>query len=183
MIRRINFFAGPGGGKSTQSARMFADMKAEGMPAEFVPEYIKRWAYLGHSPKGFDQYFVTAQQMHSEDIVLRSIPEAIAVCECPLFLGVCYAAKYKVPGWRILGDMAMEFEAAYPSLNILLVRGSLPYKDKARFEKRSEALEMDRHILNMLGGWHVDFYKFPYDDYDGIKALAYAEILKKKPLR
>lgn len=182
MIRRINFFSGPGGGKSTLAARLFADMKADGLPAEFVTEVVKQWAYLGHKPEGFDQYFITVSQLRSEDIVLRSIPEAIVVTECPILLGACYAMRYEVPAWRLIAETAMAFEAAYPSLNILISRADLPYKNEGRFQTGGEAFLMDGIVKAMLEQYKVEFREFRYDDYEGIEALAYGEIFNRKPL-
>jgi len=43
----INFYAGPGAGKSTTSAKIFAALKDRGECAELIQEYVKTWAWEG----------------------------------------------------------------------------------------------------------------------------------------
>jgi len=46
MSLRINFFGGPGVGKSTLAAQLFGWLKAENFDAELVQEFVKTWAIL-----------------------------------------------------------------------------------------------------------------------------------------
>ena len=48
MIRRINIYGGPGVGKSTLAASIFAFMKKRGDNVELVQEFVKQFAYLGN---------------------------------------------------------------------------------------------------------------------------------------
>lgn len=47
MTKVINFFAGPGAGKSTTAAGLFFEMKCLGLKVELVTEYAKELAYAG----------------------------------------------------------------------------------------------------------------------------------------
>ncbi len=46
-MKVINFFAGPGAGKSTTAAGLFFEMKCLGLKVELVTEYAKDLAYSG----------------------------------------------------------------------------------------------------------------------------------------
>jgi len=47
MTRVINLLGGPGVGKSTAAAKLFAKYKDEGKSVELVREYVKDWAWEG----------------------------------------------------------------------------------------------------------------------------------------
>ena len=47
---RVNFYGGPGVGKSTLAARVYAELNSAGaVSTELVREFIKTWAYEGGS--------------------------------------------------------------------------------------------------------------------------------------
>lgn len=172
-IKRVNLFAGPGAGKSTLAAWIFAQLKMDNVNAEHVQEYVKGWTFLGQPPQSFDQMYILGKQMHREDIILRSGGASCIVTESPLFLGTCYAMHFKTPGWPHLVAMVDEFEKAYPSLNIFIDRKNLKYKALGRFQKYDSALEMDNFIKSSLKKRKLEFHCVPYDELDTLKAVVY----------
>lgn len=154
MIRRVNFFGGPGSGKSTTAARTFSELKTKGFSVEYVREYIKDWAYIGRTANDFDQVYVTAKQMQAEYTVLSRGVDVV-ICECPVLMNCVYADKINFPGTPELISLCKKFESAFPSLNIFLQRNH-PYQEWGRFENEQEANQMaiaiksfmDRHCPN-----------------------------------
>jgi adenylate kinase family enzyme len=93
MIRRICLFAGPGSGKSTLAAKIFAALKEQQIQVELINEYIKTWAYTGKVPKSYDQLYVFAKQLNSEDVILRHVP--LLITDSPLLLNSAYPLHYQ----------------------------------------------------------------------------------------
>ena len=144
-IRRINFIGGPGCGKSTLASYTYSKMKQEGRHVEFVPEFIKPYAYEGIKFNGFDQVYLFAQQMRQEDMYLRNGVD-IVVNECPLFLTLVYD---KIGICNELLKLMNKFEKHYVSLNILVGR-DMKYLSNGRYETLDEAKEIDDNILSFL---------------------------------
>lgn len=166
--RRINFFAGPGAGKSTTSAWLFAQMKMDGYNVELVDEYVKNWAYEDREPTSFDQIYLFAKQARKEDLVLRNGVDFI-ISDSPLMLSASYAKKNTPNLFYPLRDLALQFDEVYKPLNIFLYRESKPYNSVGRYQTLEEAKEMDAFIEDTLKKAQVPFFRFPWDDREGIK--------------
>lgn len=106
--------------------------------------------------------------MHKEDIVLRSDPRVIIVSDSPLFLSTCYAKMYNAPGWEYLVHMASEFEKSFPSLNLLIDRAGLEYKELGRFQDHKQAIGVDVFIKNRLDETKTPYETIRFDDRDGL---------------
>ncbi|MGZ8887685.1 MAG: AAA family ATPase [Nitrososphaeraceae archaeon] len=181
-IRRINFYAGPGCGKSKISPSILSTLKKTiiqdnlDIYIELVQEYVKSWALQGIKPKGFDQVYICAKQMRREERPLRSGIDLI-VTDSPLLLQCFYAIKNKVPGWCSLIDLVEAFEEEYPGLHIFLDRQDQPYTQKGRYENLEEAKEMDAFILDKLHKhMNNNFHIMNYNDENKIIELIKKEI-------
>jgi len=111
-IRRINFLGGPGSGKSTTAAFIYAELKKRGTSIELVDEYIKFWTYIPRVPKGFDSLYVQAKQIHKEDTILRAGTDFI-VSDSPILLQYYYAKHHNTPVQKPMLDISLEFEEKY----------------------------------------------------------------------
>lgn len=147
MIRRVNLFAGPGSGKSTLSAKLFAQLKIRHFEVELVSEFIKTWAYEGRHPKSFDQYFVHASQLHAEDLILNHCQ--LLVTDSPLIMNAAYASFYGCEYSDILVDISLRFEAIFPSLNLFIKR-SVPYNQNGRYQNSTQAVEFDEFLEKFI---------------------------------
>jgi len=148
-IRRICLFGGPGSGKSTCAAYVYARLKEMKYNVEQVQEYVKSWAYQNIAVSSFDQVYLLAKQIRMEDLVLRNGVE-IVVTDSPVGMATCYAQNYGFEKWKLLVELAQAFEEKYPSLNIFLDRRDNPYEAHGRYQTLEEAIEMDNVILNYL---------------------------------
>lgn len=166
---RINLYAGPGAGKSTTAAYLFSELKRLDYSVELVSEYVKSWAISNRRVVGFDQVYLMGKQLQYEYRFVANGIEHI-VTDSPVLLSACYARAY-TPDLNIADSMEsiiMSYETKYPSINIFLERGDKSYKCEGRYQTASEALEIDKIVLDCLDRNNLSYRAFDFKDKDGI---------------
>lgn len=169
-IRRVNFFAGPGVGKSTTASRVFSELKARGHDVEFVPEYIKTWAHEKRVPKSYDQLYVFSKQLRSEDVLLRSVPTVVT--DSPLLMNTAYSTFYGFRPSPHIVCLAQEFDRDFPALNFFIDR-TVAYQADGRYQTYEQAVEFDAFLLKFLHD-NMDcdtMHHVTVDQFDKIMAL------------
>lgn len=166
---RINLYAGPGSGKSTTSAWLFAELKKLGYSIELVSEYVKSWAIAKRNVIGFDQVYLMGKQLNYEYRFLAHGIQHI-VTDSPVLLSACYTRSY-FNDLKIADHMEAiisEYESRHPSLNIFLDRAGKEYRNEGRYQTEDEAKHMDRIILDTLDRNGLNYSRFSYYDSGGI---------------
>jgi len=161
---RINFFGGPGSGKSTTTAWIFAMLKDRKVSVEHVSEYVKAWAYQKRNIQKHDQLYLFAKQQQYE---YRYLSQGVLniVTDSPCFLSVIYSAKYISEEYAdAIMALCRLYDRDNPSLNIFLSRGEKPYITEGRYQTLEQAKELDAAILAGLQkhypeNFHVVDYK------------------------
>jgi len=172
MIRRINLLGGPGCGKSTNAAELFAQLKRDGYSVELITEYVKGWAFEKRKIYPYDQIYFFGKQMKREFTALNAGVTFI-ITDSPLLLQIAYGDRAGLPTHTIDGmaDILADYERKYPSLNIFLNRGSKVYKAEGRYEDREQAKKMDKLVKHLMSCWGVTYYELDWDKPDQIHAL------------
>lgn len=147
----INLFSGPGTGKSSVAAHLFALMKWKGYKVEHVQEYIKAMVYEGRNSIFSDQIYIFGKQQRRQH-VLRDNVDWI-VTDSPLMLSAVYAPKDYFPSFKRL---AFEVHQSYNNFNILLHRVK-PYHQYGRNQTEEEAREIDNRVLEVLVAHDIPF--------------------------
>jgi hypothetical protein len=179
-IRRINLYAGPGAGKSTTAASLYAALNRAGAHMGFkvalVTEFIKEeMVYSNQFPEGYDQVWIFGNQIHREDKALRH--HDFIVTDSPLPLSVAYTSKHGQPAWQEMGAIAAKFEKDFPSLNIILDREGIQYETGTRYQDLTGAVEMDKIIHKVVSDTtQGDFHVFRTVDFDEILRFVLATI-------
>lgn len=175
---RINFLGGPGSGKSTTAAWLFAQLKDRQVSIELVTEYVKSWACQKREVKPFDQIYLMGKQMQYEYRFLGSGIKNI-VTDCPVFLSAIYAEHYypKLKLMKPMLDIIKAYDAEYPSINIFLNRKDKPYIHEGRYQTKSQATEIDSLIKSKLKLQKAPTLFIDHDDRDAIlnTALTYID--------
>jgi len=149
MIRRINFFGGPGVGKSTLASRLFTMWSQLGHSATLIPEIVKQLVYARTPPQGWDYTLTFAQQLYAEYTPLNYGVQRI-VTDSPLLLQVIYAQHHGCTVANPLARICDQFEEEYPSVNFLIER-HFPFQTEGRFQAtEGEAIEMDGIIEALM---------------------------------
>lgn len=151
----INLYAGPGTGKSTTMAALFAEMKYRGINCEMIPEYAKDLTWEGRAGKVFAaQDYIFAKQ-HFRLYRVASEVDFI-VTDSPLLLSLVYGESFNLPAFHTL---VREAYGEYDNLNIYLKRSSKkPYNPSGRNQDEEEAKILDTKIFNMLLEEKVDLH-------------------------
>lgn len=164
----INFFGGPGIGKSTQACGLYTEMKKNHMNVEYTYEFPKEVAWEGNISQLKDQFFITANQ-HRNISRLYGKVEYIIV-DSPIILGCFYESRYgsDYPSSHYsmsgLSKFLWELFKQYDNINILLTRNEETYDPNGRLQKLEEAIDIDKDIKETLEINNIHFKEFKVDN-------------------
>ena len=160
----VNMFAGPGSGKSTLCAGVFAELKWNQIDCEMVLEYAKELVWGDNLEDLNDQIYIFAKQEHK----MRRLDGKVEVIitDSPLLLSLVYNK-----GNRLLSDLVMETHKKFDNLNIFVQRQKV-YHPAGRTQTEEEAKAVDIEVLDML-----EQYNIPYLNVMGEKEST-LEIIK-----
>lgn len=180
----INFFGGPGSGKSVLAAYSYALLKAQGLNVELVREYAKDLVWSNNATMLRNQELVTTTQSLRQRSLYGKVDAIIT--DSPLMLGVAYderASTFAKRKW--VQSVSDEFHR-YDNINIMLMRNkSFEFEQEGRVHNLEESLEMDKKILRIVKQYckegHVKLYvKELKRMWDEIKVLLISQIMEVK---
>lgn len=151
MTKVISFYGGPGTGKSTSAAAVFAALKMAGVNCEYIQEYAKDRAW-----EFGDKHTVTPKVFKAQEYLfgkqhfrMRRCAEdvEVIVTDSPLLLGLVYMPEdFPLPSLR---QVILEAYSMYENLDVFLVREKA-YNPNGRFQTEDEAKGLDATIRDML---------------------------------
>lgn len=145
----VSMHAGPGTGKSTTAAQLFALLKHRGHKVELVTEFAKDLCYE-QNPLIQDQLYILAE-MNRRFYRLQGQVN-IAVTDCPLTLGLVYGKGiYAEPWFR---DTTLRLRANYDNFDVFLQRVK-PYQRYGRYSTEDEARALDTLIHASLPAFDI----------------------------
>jgi hypothetical protein len=173
----INFFGGPGIGKSTQACGLYTEMKKNHMNVEYTYEFPKEVAWEGNISQLKDQFFITANQ-HRNISRLYGKVEYIIV-DSPIVLGCFYESRYgsDYPSSHYsmsgLSNFLWGLFRQYDNINILLTRNNDTYDPNGRLQDLNEAKEIDADIKETLLINNIPFVEFCVDTNAAVDIFKY----------
>ena len=159
----INFFGGPGIGKSTQAAGLYSLMKKNNMSVELTYEFPKILAWDENHSAIKDQLYITANQ-HRNISRLYGKVEYIIV-DSPILFGMVYKDRYGDDYPRgLYGDtfdtFLLDLFQKYDNINILLRRREEEYDKTGRFQDLKESREIDGTLRLLLEDNEISYHEF-----------------------
>jgi len=159
----VNFFGGPGSGKSTMAGQLFGVMKEQRINVEYVPEFAKELVWE-ESQAIDDQLYLLGVQHFRLYRLLGKVDYIIS--DSPLLLGNHYVefSNHKFPTNRVLEswrnsykELAMNTFDMYDNMNFFVNRGERKFVQAGRLQNEDQAKEIDVELRFMLKQWGYPF--------------------------
>jgi len=181
----INFFGGPGIGKSTQSAGLYTIMKKNHYDVELTYEFPKIVAWEENFSAVKDQFYITANQHRNISRLYGKVKYIIV--DSPIILGMVYKNRYndrpEYPSMfydESFDNFIIELFKKYNSLNILLNRDDKTYNENGRFQNLQESKEIDEVIKQRLLANSIPFVEFNVHNNTSLDIFNYIKNLNLK---
>ena len=139
----INYFSGPGCGKSTAAYMLIGMLKANNYKAELVVESAKEATYAKATHKLQDQTYLIAK--HNNDLLNLSNQVDIVVTDGSLLNSLAYGLEDS----EFEKLMAKELYSRYVNIGFILPR-KVNYMKYGRSQTREEAVALDNKIFESI---------------------------------
>ena len=138
----VNLYGGPGAGKSTMAAYLFAELKNKGLNAELVTEFAKERVWAEETFSVFKaQPYVFGKQLYRMVRIDGKVD--VAVTDAPLLFSTVYSTSPE------LTALAVSEYKKFKNLDILLERKKA-YNPSGRYQTESEDKALDTIIKKNL---------------------------------
>lgn len=141
----VNFYGGPGCGKTTLASSVFARLKRAGINCELVTEFAKQLVWEGNIKQLEDQLWVFANQQHCLSILEGQVE--VVVTDSPLLLSLVYNAGQTSDVFK---QLVVEQYLRYDNMDIFVHRGSRRYVKSGRLQTVEQAKEIDAAVRQVL---------------------------------
>jgi nicotinamide riboside kinase len=154
----INLCGGPGTGKSTLSANLFAKLKMAGVDVELAPEYVKDLIWEESFKKIENQIYIFGKQ-HNRLYRLKSKVNVI-ITDSPLLNSIVY---YTGNNKHFEPLVIWEFKEMN-NITLYLER-SFEYVQNGRMQTLDKAKKIDEIYKKLLDKYQIDYasIRSPYD--------------------
>jgi nicotinamide riboside kinase len=166
----VCLWGGPGTGKSTTCAAVFAMLKKAGFNAEMNREYVKDWVWEGRKINHGDQVYITAKQAKKEATYVRSGVNFI-ITDSPLSLASFYGdiydkyeAQFGACKQIVKQHYQLCLDHGYKIEHFFLVR-TKEYKTEGRLQDEATARLYDSQIKNFLDNYPINYNTVVCDEW------------------
>lgn len=161
----INLFGGPGSGKTTIAAQLFAELKKRHYDVELVTEFAKDLIMQNNQAALQHQFYVTGVQAHR--IWSAAQKMQVVVVDSPILLGPIYDQRNS----KALLDLCVEHHDELNNLNIFLSRKGVQHSMVGRVHSLTESVGIDNRIHRLLDELKVEYISLEEVGMDKLIAL------------
>ena len=161
----VNFFGGPGIGKTTAAAGLFVELKKRHIESELISEFPKDAVLEGRSQALKHQWYTTGTQAYRIDCAYKHHNLQVVITDSPVLL----APIYDTDSSRALLDLSFEHHNRYNNMNIVLTRNfEFEHTMVGRVHSHTESVSIDKRITALL-----DSLEVPYVTQEEIESAGY----------
>lgn len=179
MVKVINFFAGPGVGKTTTAAGVFYKLKTLGYNVEFIHEFAKELVFENRTDiLLYDQLFVLSNQ--NRNLLNKVFEESLdyVIMESPILLSNIYFNELSIYNEELFKSFTLDLFKQYNNINFYLNRSiNHEFNNTGRIHDEYESKIIDINILRYLNENNIPFYKLNINE-DSIDKII--SLLKNK---
>lgn len=146
----INFFAGPGSGKSTLCAGLFSMLKFAGIDCEMSLEYAKDVVWEESLKKLDNQIYIFGKQLHRLHRLHGKV--RVVITDAPLLHSSIYCRE----GHDTFKKLILEEHHKFNNLNYY-IRRRKDYDSNGRVQNFEEAKVVDERILEYLKEHNIEY--------------------------
>ena len=168
----INLFAGPGVGKSTTAAKVFAELKMRGVNCEMALEFAKDKVWEESFQTMDDQIYIFGKQFHKIWRLKDKVD--VIICDSPLPISIVYDRENSKTFHKFIMEQFNKFQ----NKNYYIIR-STDYQESGRVQTKEEAEKIDKIVENVLNAFNIEHKNVEIDDAAGTIINDILEILKK----
>jgi tRNA uridine 5-carbamoylmethylation protein Kti12 len=155
----VNLFAGPGAGKSTMAAALFAALKRQGVSCELVTEFAKDKVWEESYAVLDNQLYIFGKQFHRLRRLFGKVD--VIVTDSPLLLSLYYGCRESY----VFKALVMEQHNKMATLNLFVERdASREYDERGRMQTLDEAVAIDKSLKKLLEDNEVEYVSVPADE-------------------
>lgn len=167
-MRVVNLYGGPGTGKSTTAAALFAELKYRGHDVELVREFAKDLVWQKRQRDMRTLGFILGEQSYRLATVAPQVQ--VTITDSPILLTRVYDTN------TAMKQLSLDIYKTYDNLDIFLERKKA-YNPNGRNETLEEAVQKDVEIRRMLTQSVTSFHVMPADR-DAVPAII--DLLQKQ---
>lgn len=158
MTLVVNFFGGPGSGKSSLTGGLFYNLKTHHqVNCEMAREVAKQKVWSGQLKSLEDQDYITALQRQEIAVLVGQVD--VVICDSPLLLGCIYAPS-NYP--QCFQDFTRWTWDQYNNLNFFVER-TKPFDPAGRKHGEQESAAIGASILQLLQDYAVPYHVIQSD--------------------
>ena len=172
MALVINLFAGPGVGKSTTAAKVFAELKMKGINCEMALEFAKDKVWEESFRTMDDQIYIFGKQFHRIWRLKDKVD--VIICDSPLPISIVYDKENS----EAFHTLIMEQFNKFANVNYYIER-STEYQESGRVQTKEEAEKVDKIVLDVFNKYDI---KYKSINIDGASDVITNDILTIKTL-
>lgn len=148
----VNLFGEPSAGKSTAAMDITANLKRNGINAEYVSEFAKDKVYENNNEVFKHQEYIFGKQSFKMGRVKDKVQ--VIVVDSPLILCIIYN-KDSVLGENF-NKVVLDMFNSYNNKNYLLIRKHA-YENEGKFQNEQEALKVRKEIMDKLNKLNIKY--------------------------
>jgi adenylate kinase family enzyme len=154
----VNLFGGPGTGKSTLCANIFAKLKISGIDVEMAPEYVKEVVWEESFKKIDNQIYIFGKQHNRIHRLLGKVQ--VVITDSPLLNSIVYYNGIN----EYFDKLVVQEHNNMNNLSFYLNRG-FDYVQNGRMQTIEKAIQIDEKFKEVLNENKIDYtdVKGPYD--------------------